>query len=610
MKIYFRLLSYAKPIEKFAIPYVLFTILSIFFGLMNFTLLVPIFDILFSPDPSKSVPHIEQLPSFSFDVQYLKNLFYYGFDKILGKYGKMGVLEFVCGITLLSVLCTNLFKYLSQRAMESLRIHTLLRLRQALFEKVMSLHLGYFSNERKGVLISKITADVQVIQGSITNTLIVFFKEPITLIVYFGWLFYISYELTLFTILIVPVSGFLISLISKRLKRSAIEAQSTFGMMLSYLDEALSGIRIIKAFNAVGYIQDKFHNQNLQYTKIIRSMARRQELSSPISEFLGVSVVVAVLLYGGAIIISDPSFKASLFLGYIIVFSQIINPVKSISNSFSAIQHGVASGERVLKIIDTPNEVEEKKNAIKISEFKNEIEFKNVSLGYESKEVLKNISFKITAGKTIALVGPSGGGKSTISDLIPRFYDPKKGQILIDGIDIKEFTFDSLRGLMGIVNQESILFNDTIYNNIAFGKSNASKEEVFNAARIANAHEFILNTDKGYETFIGDRGVKLSGGQKQRISIARAILKNPPILILDEATSALDTESEKLVQDALDNLMKNRTSLVIAHRLSTIQAADEIIVIESGEIVERGNHKELLEMNTGLYRKLKLMQAV
>lgn len=608
MKVFFRLLNYAKPIEKFAIPYVIYTILTILFGLLNLGLLIPLFDILFSNSPSSEVPVIHHLPAFEFSIEYFKNLFSYYFHKLVKDHDKMGALIFVSFIILISVLLSNVFRYLSQRAIEGLRIHTLLNLRKALFEKVISMHLGYFSDQRKGVLISKITADVQVIQGSITNTLIVFFKEPITLLMHFGFLFYLNYKLTLFTILVVPISGLIISTIAKNLRKSSNQAQSIFGIMLSFLDEALSGIKIIKSFNAATYIQDKFHRENLNYTNILRKIARRQELSSPISEFLGVLVVVGVVIYGGYLIAEDNSLEAATFVGYIIILSQAINPIKSISNSFSSIQHGISSGERVLTIMDEKNLVADQPDAIKKKEFQHEIEFKNVSFSYESKKILKNISFKISKGKTIALVGPSGAGKSTISDLIPRFYDPNEGEILMDGINLKEYQTDSIRALMGIVGQESILFNDTIFNNIAFGQPNVSKEAVIQAAKVANAHNFIIETDLGYDTVIGDRGIKLSGGQKQRLSIARAVLKNPPILLLDEATSALDTESEKLVQEALFNLMKNRTSLVIAHRLSTIQNADEILVVQNGVIVERGKHNELISYKEGLYNKLKNLQ--
>lgn len=612
MKVYFRLLAYAKPIEKFAIPYFIYSILSVVFGLLNFTLLIPLFDILFNPESTTKMPVITSMPEIEFSGKYFQNLFYYYFHIAITGYGKLGALKFVCGIILLSVFLSNFFRFISQKVMEDFRIHILLNLRRSVFDRVMTLHMGYFSNERKGDIMSKITGDVGSVQVSISNTLLVFFKEPITLIGYFVVLFMMSFKLTLFTIFLIPVSGIIISSIVKKLRAAAAEAQASSGIMLSYLDEALTGLRVIKAFNAVKYIQDKFHNENIRFSKIVRSMVTRQELASPISEFLGVSVVAGILLYGGSLVLAnDSSLGASTFVAYIVIFSQVLRPAKAITNSFSSITSGIAAGERVLGLIDTKNEVENKPNAKVVEKFESNIEFKNVSFSYSNgKEVLKNISFTLPKGKAIALVGPSGGGKSTISDLIPRFYDPQNGEILIDGVNIKDITMESLRDQMGIVNQESLLFNDTIFNNIAFGKPSATKDEVIHAAKVANAHQFIMAMEMGYDTHIGDRGMKLSGGQKQRISIARAVLKNPPILILDEATSALDTESEKLVQDALANLMKNRTSLVIAHRLSTIQNSDEIIVVQDGQIVERGSHENLITAEGGLYNKLSSMQAL
>jgi subfamily B ATP-binding cassette protein MsbA len=574
-------------------------------------MLVPILQVLFIEDTSKAVPLITSLPNFSFSLDYFVNLFYYYFNQILSSPdGKLKILYFVCGIFLVSMVLSNLFNYLSQRIMEDLRNHTLLNLRKAVFEKVMSFHLGYFSNERKGDIISKVTADVQVVQGSITNTLLVFFKEPINLIGYVILLFSMSAKLTLFTLLIIPISGTIISKIVKRLRENATEAQVTFGRMIGFLDEALTAMKIVQAFNAAKFIEKKFHDENLKYTRIQRAMVRRQELASPVSEILGALVIVGIILYGGSLIMSNhPSLSAATFVAYIVAYSQVLRPAKTITSNFGSIQHGIAAGKRVLELIDTKVEITDKPNAIEVKEFNSSIEFKNVTFAYQNTEVLKNVSFELKKGKTIALVGPSGGGKSTISDLIPRFYDPKDGAILLDGIDLRDCKMDSIRAQMGIVSQEALLFNDSIFNNIAFGKPNATKEEVIKAAQVANAHEFILKTEDGYNTFIGDRGMKLSGGQKQRISIARAVLKNPPILILDEATSALDTESEKLVQEALSNLMKNRTSLVIAHRLSTIQNADEILVIQNGKIIEKGNHLELLKLDNGLYKKLSQMQT-
>jgi subfamily B ATP-binding cassette protein MsbA len=411
-------------------------------------------------------------------------------------------------------------------------------------------------------------------------------------------------------LLVIPVSAFVISRIVKRLKHQAIAAQQSYGNMISYLDEALSGIKIIKAFNATDFIKARFDKENQNYSRISRSMAKRQQSASPVSETMGVTMVASIVLYGGYLILNNQSghLEAPAFFAYIVLFSQIMRPAKAISDSFSAIHSGIAAGERVLELIDEKPTIKDAPDAVNINGFEEGIHFKNVSFAYDEKPILSDINLTIPKGKTVALVGPSGGGKSTLMDMIPRFIVPKSGQILIDDKDINQVTTHSLRALMGVVNQESILFNDSIYNNIAFGKMDATPEQVEGAARIANAHNFIIETEQGYETNIGDRGTKLSGGQRQRICIARAVLNNPPIMLLDEATSALDTESEKLVQDALNNLMKNRTSLIIAHRLSTIQSADMIVVLEAGKIVEQGTHTELLQKN-GLYKRLIDMQT-
>jgi subfamily B ATP-binding cassette protein MsbA len=525
-------------------------------------------------------------------------------------YGEWGALQFVCGTIAVSVLLGNLFRYLSQRIMENLRVHTLLNFRKAVFNNVMNLHLGYFNNERKGDIISKVASDVQVVQFSVTGTLQVVFKEPLQLIAYIIALFVISTKLTLYSLLIIPVSAFIISRIVKKLKEQAIASQQTYGNMISYLDEALSGIKIIKAFNATEFIKNRFDKENVKYSSITKSMAKRQQLASPVSEFLGVLMVICIVLYGGYLIINKQSgnLTPANFIVYIGMFSQVMRPAKAISDSFSNIHSGIAAGERVLALIDEKPLIKDAPNAVDITEFSEGIHFKNVSFAYEEKPILSGINLTIPKGKTVALVGPSGGGKSTMMDLIPRFIEPQSGEIFIDDKNISAVTMHSLRGLMGFVNQESILFNDSIYNNIAFGKADATPEQVEAAARIANAHSFILDTEQGYQTNIGDRGTKLSGGQRQRICIARAVLSNPPIMLLDEATSALDTESEKLVQDALNNLMKNRTSLIIAHRLSTIQNADMIVVLESGKIVQQGSHQELISRK-GLYKKLIDMQT-
>jgi len=608
MKTYFRLLSFAKPIEKFAIPYIITTILSVIFSTLNLALLAPLLQTLFSGKQAANCT-TQALPAVKPSWVDIMGTFKYYVQYMIGHYGAWGALQFVCGAIVISALLGNLFRYLSQRTMENLRVHTLLNFRKAVFNNVMNLHLGFFSNERKGDIISKIASDVQVVQFSVTSTLQVVFKEPLTLLFFMGMLFNMSTKLTFYSLLVIPVSAFVISRIVKRLKAQAIASQQTYGTMISYLDEALSGIKIIKAFNAAEFIKQRFNNENVKYSSIIRSMARRQQLASPVSEFFGITMVAGIVLYGGYLVLNNTSpLTAPAFITYIAFFSQVMRPAKAISDSFSNIHSGIAAGERVLALIDEKPLIVDAPDAVAINDFNDSIDFKQVTFAYADKVVLSEVDFCVPKGKTVALVGPSGGGKSTLMDLIPRFIEPKSGEILIDGKNIQALKVDSVRALMGIVNQESILFNDTIFNNIAFGKTNATKEQVEAAARIANAHNFILETEKGYETNIGDRGTKLSGGQRQRICIARAVLSNPPIMLLDEATSALDTESEKLVQDALNNLMKNRTSLIIAHRLSTIQNADIIIVLENGKIVEQGDHHQLIELN-GLYRRLIDMQT-
>jgi len=602
MKTYFRLLSFAKPIEKFAIPYIIATLFAIIFNTFLFTLLGPLLETLFIKDApttlSKVSSSIDFMGKFS---EYIK--------QAIDIYGKTETLKIVCVVIVITVVLSNLFRYLSQRFMEDLRVHTLLNLRRTVFNNVMNLHVGFFNNERKGDIISKVASDVQVVQFTVTNTLQVVFKEPLQLLFYVGVLVSISLKLTLFSLLVIPISGFIISKIVKRLKQQAKESHESFAKMLGFLDESLSGIKIIKAFNATQRIKNKFDEENKFYSFLNRKMARRQQLASPVSQTLGVFVVVFIVLYGGTMILTGQGdLTPAKFLVYITTFSQVMQPVKALADSFSGIHSGIAAGDRVLDLIDTKPLLVNAPDAKVLDGFNHAIDFKNVSFSYGEKLILKGINFEIEKGKTIALVGPSGGGKSTLMDLIPRFHDPKSGSILIDGHDYKDLTAESIRAQMGTVNQESFLFNDTIFNNIAFANPNATMEEVIAAAKIANAHDFIENTENGYQSFVGDRGNRLSGGQRQRVCIARAVLANPPIMLLDEATSALDTESEKLVQEALNNLMKNRTSIVIAHRLSTIQHADKIIVIDKGSVVEEGSHSELMSAN-GLYKRLIDMQA-
>ena len=612
MKDYFRLLSFAKPIEKFAIPYVITTLLYILFNTLNLALLAPLLDTLFKHkdqliEGAKAVKSaVPEAEHSDWDIMAHFNTMT---DYLRTTYGPVTTLKYVCLTIIGSVLLSNIFKYISSRTIEDLRVHTLLNLRTAVFDNVMNLHLGYFNSQRKGDIISKVSSDVQVVQFTVTNTLQVVFKEPVTLIVYIVLLLAISVKLTLFSLLVIPLSGLIIAKIVKRLREQAHAAHESFANMLGYLDEALSGIKIVKAFNATEYVKDRFHQENVVYSKITQKMVRRQQLASPVSEFLGVMMVAGIVYFGGSMVLSgESSLRPAEFITYIAIFSQVTRPAKALSDAFSAIHTGLAAGKRVLDLIDEKPQIVDKANAQELKPFHQGIKFENVSFAYGERTILNNINIEIPKGKTVALVGPTGGGKSTLMDLLPRFIEPNQGKILVDGHDIRDVKIDSLRNQMGFVNQESILFNDTIFNNIAFAKPDATFDDVVAAAKIANAHDFILNTDQGYDTPIGDRGIRLSGGQRQRLCIARAILGNPPLMLLDEATSALDTESEKLVQDALYKLMENRTSLIIAHRLSTIQNADFIIVLDKSEVVEQGSHGQLME-NNGLYRRLVDMQT-
>ncbi|MBF8965312.1 ABC transporter ATP-binding protein [Pontibacter sp. FD36] len=611
MKTYLRILQFAKPYSRFVPLYTIYTILGIIFGLLNFTLLIPLLNVLFGTvGADEAATMVTTKPDFSLSLEYFKDFFNFHFGQVILEQGRQGALLFVCVIVVISVFLANLFKYLAFRVVGALRAHVVKKIRHATYERVTQLHMGYFSNERKGDLMTRLTVDIQEVENSVVNTMTVVIREPISIIAFFVVLFTMSVKLTLFTLILLPLSGILIAGIAKRLKRAAQQGQESLSFILTIIDETLSGIRVIKAFNAEPYILDKFHDQNSRYARLQRSIAYKRDLASPFSEFMGVTVVALLLYFGGTMVLNQESdLSAAEFITYIILFSQVLVPAKAMSAAFSNIQRGLVSGDRILQVIDTEPQVKNKLNAKVLPEFRHEIEFQNVGFSYGDHAVLQDINLSIEKGKTVALVGPSGGGKSTLADLIPRFYDPTAGSILIDGHDIRDYTMESVRDTMGVVTQESILFNDSIFNNIAFNKTDATEEEVIAAAKIANAHEFIVKTPEGYQTMIGDRGSRLSGGQRQRLSIARAILQNPPILILDEATSALDTESEKLVQEALTNLMKNRTSIVIAHRLSTIQHADEIVVLQQGRIVERGSHEDLLQ-HGGLYAKLTQMQLV
>lgn len=610
MKTYWRLLSFARPLRKFVIPFICTSLLASIFGILNFTLLIPLLKVLFKQgEPAAFVSEVPPTPRLS--VDYFIEFFNFHFDKILTQQGEWGALKFVCAIIIASVLLSNVFRYLTARQIERFKVNMVGKLRQAVFDNAIQLHLGFFSSERKGNLISRVVTDVQEVENSVANSFSAAFKELFTLVSFLYVLFKISVTLSLFSFLVIPISGAFIAVIVRKMRKEARDGQNRLSGLISLMDEVFGGMRVVKGFNAEGYIRKKFQLENQGYQQSIKSMAYKREMSAPFSEFMGVTVVALILLFGGQMVLSGESdLSAEEFITYIAIFSQVMRPAKEIANAFSNTQRGIAAGERVLQLLDAENVIKEKSNALHIDKFEKSIDVKKVSFSYDDNtRVLHDIDFRLERGKTIALVGSSGGGKSTIADLIPRFYDPTEGQITIDEHDLRDLSVASLRQLMGIVTQESILFNDTIFNNIAFG-TQATEKEVRQAAEIANAHLFISQQPQGYQTVIGERGTKLSGGQRQRISIARAILKNPPLLILDEATSALDTESEKLVQDALTRLMANRTVLVIAHRLSTIQHADEILVIDRGRIIERGTHAELLENPDGFYRKLTLLQGL
>lgn len=538
----------------------------------------------------------------------VKNNFYFHISQLIENHGEIYALVFVSGLVIIMSLLKTGFKYLAMYNLATIRNGVVKDMRNALYNKSLDLPLSYYSNERKGDIISRMTNDVHIVEWSIISSLEMLFRDPITIIVYLGGLLIISPQLTLFVLILLPISALIIGSLGKTLKTTALKGQKKMGLILSVMDETLGGLRVIKAFNSEERVKKRFVSVNNFYTRIMIKMYRRQYLATPLSEFLGTVVVVFIMWYGGSLVLgAQTTLSPEFFIGYLVIFSQIINPAKSFSTAWYNVQKGLASAERIEEVLTAKNQIIEKPDAKSFDSFKDTIQYRNVGFKYESEWVLKNIDLKIEKGKTIALVGQSGAGKSTLVDLLPRFYDTVEGEILLDGVPIKDLKIKDLRNLMGIVNQEAILFNDTFANNIAFGSDNASKEEIIQAAKVANAHEFIINSRNGYYTNIGDRGNKLSGGQRQRISIARAVLKNPPILILDEATSSLDTESERLVQDAITNLMKNRTSIVVAHRLSTVINADLICVVHQGRIVEEGSHGELIKQN-GIYTRLHNMQ--
>ena len=601
MESFKRLLSYARPFSKFWPGFLLLSVLSVIFGVVNYALIGPLLTVLFEP---ADVGQATMMPEFTLSVEYFEELFRYFLTNILAASGVLKALMFVCMIIILTSFLSNLTRYLSYRVLINMRTFIMQNIRRDLFKKISSLNVGYFNEQKKGEILSCISNDVTEVQNGVANSIHILFREPLLMIGFLAGLFYMSPKLTLVTLLTLPFSAIVIGRISRSLKRKASTTQILMARIVSNFEEAISGIRIIKAFNATKYVNANFDNLNEQHKQSTRAMSYRYDVASPLSEFLGISVAAGVLFYGGWLQIhGELGMGIPEFVVYISFYWRVLEPAKAISTAYANIQRGIVSGNRLFAILDVENPVVDKEDAAELKGFSQGVEFRNVNFAYGSEPVLKNINLLIPKGKTIAIVGPSGGGKSTMADLLPRFYDVTDGEILVDGRNIKDYRLESLIAQMGIVTQEAILFNDTVYNNITFGMENVTKEQVINAAKVANAHNFIIEMENGYDTNIGDRGAKLSGGQRQRLAIARAVLKNPPILILDEATSALDTESERLVQDALTNLMKNRTSIVIAHRLSTIQNADEIVVLQKGEIIERGKHEELVK-SKGLYSHL------
>lgn len=610
IKEFFSLLKrYMKPYRKYLTWAVILNFLSQWLNVFSFAALVPILNILFKIDTTK----YEYMPMdiHHLDKDVLVNNGYYFINYIIEQNGAFVTLIFMGLILIVMTLLKTTGYFASAAVMVPLRTGIVRDIRIEVYNKVLKLPLSFFSEERKGDIIARMSADVSVVENSLTSSLDMLIRNPIALVVCFITLFTVSWQLTLFVLVILPLAGWVMGSVSRKLKSQSVVAQGQWGDIMSQLDETLGGLRIIKAFIAERKMSERFAKINNGFRDAMNAMVIRQSSAHPMSEFLGTCVIVIVLWFGGALILNQYSpIDAAMFIFYLVILYSIINPLKEFSKAFYNIPLGLASMERIDMILKAENHIKEPEKPLPLTAFEHELEFRDVSFSYiEGRQVLKHVNLKVQKGKTVALVGQSGSGKSTMVDLLPRYHDVGEGALLIDGKNVKDVSIPALRSLIGNVNQEAILFNDTFYNNITFGVENATMEQVVEAAKIANAHDFIMESEKGYDTMIGDRGGRLSGGQRQRVSIARAILKNPPILILDEATSALDTESERLVQEALERLMKSRTTIAIAHRLSTIKNADEICVLYEGEIVERGTHEELIALN-GYYKKLNDMQSL
>ena len=605
MKRFSTILKYLSDQKGYVALYFIFNLLSVLFSLVSLTMLVPFLQLLFGKEKM-----VEQMPRVTFSASSVLDYIKYILGILIREHGPIYALGAICVIIIFSIFFKNLFLYLSLRILGPMRNRVLNRLRSDLFAKILDLPLGFFTEQRKGDLISRMSNDINEIEWSVISTLEGVFREPLTILVILFTLVFLSPPLSIFLFVLLPLTGFIIGRVSRSLKKQSNIAQEQLGLLMSILDETLGGLRVIKAFNAEKFLKNKFFQTNNYLNQVKNKIIFRRDMASPMSEVLGVIVLCCILFFGGQMILSHKfALQAEGFIAYIAIFTQIINPAKSLSTAFYNAQRGTAAIKRIEEILHADVVIKEPENPTPFNTFTQNIEFRDVSFAYEGVEVLHHINLNIEKGKTIALVGSSGAGKSTLADLIPRFHDVSGGELLVDAVNIKNYSLHSLRAQMSIVTQEPVLFNDTIAANIALGTPDASIEEIEKAARVANAHQFIIQKENGYQTNIGDRGSKLSGGERQRVTIARAVLKNPPILILDEATSSLDTESERLVQDAINNMMQNRTCVVIAHRLSTIRHADEIVVLQHGAIVERGTHEQLVSQN-GFYKKLVDMQEI
>ena len=603
MKKFFRIISYIKEYKAQMAWYSLFITLSIVFSLFSLGMLTPFLDLIFGKSSLSS------LPVNAINASNIKDIIYGFLQNNIAKYGKSYALGWICLFIIISIFLKNLFLYLSYYFLAPIRNEVTRKYSKLLYNKILALPIGYFTEQRKGDILSRSSNDIAELENSVVGALEGLIKEPLNIIGILIFLFFISFKLTLFVFVLLPIAGFVVGRIGRSLKKQTNKAQVKWGEILSQMEETLTGLRIIKGFNAEQKVKKQFYGLIDDIFGIKNRISYRRDLASPISEFLGVTILSGVLWFGGNLVLNGDILSPGAFITYVALFSQIINPAKALSQAVYNVNRGTATLDRLNEILEAPVTVNDIADPMQLNEFKDSISFENVGFSYQDDSILHNINLTVKKGKLVALVGSSGAGKSTLADLVPRFHDVSEGQLLIDGINIKNYSLHSLRKQISIVTQEPILFNDTIAANIALGKPEATEDEIIAAAKIANAYDFIIKKEGGFNSTIGDRGSKLSGGERQRLTIARAVLKNPPILILDEATSALDTESEKLVQDAINNMMQNRTSIVIAHRLSTIRHADEIIVMQKGKIVERGNHETLLAQN-GYYQKLIEMQEV